>query len=128
MHDVVLTHVVEWDQDLDGKPLDQTQWKALEVIHLDEVVEVDTEQFKCQNQMFPENKMVKPFHNILLIFWIISIQSFNELWFNQALLIQPSLILQDLQSHKLLIFMVEDAQDDAEWAFAQFFDDLVAIA
>ena len=79
MHDVVLTHVVERDQDLDCKPLYQTQREALEVIHLDEVVEVDTEQFKCQNQMFSENEMVKPFHNILLIFRIMSIQSFNEL-------------------------------------------------
>ena len=46
MHDVVLAHVVQRNEDLDGEALDQTQRKAQEIVHLDEVVEVDAEQLK----------------------------------------------------------------------------------
>jgi len=73
----MLAHVVQRDQNLDSEPFDETQRKALEVVHLDEVVEVDAEQFKCQAEMLSTNEMVKPFHNIFLIFWVVSIQSFN---------------------------------------------------
>ena len=73
----MLAHVVQRDQNLDSEPFDETQRKALEVVHLDEVVEVDAEQFKSQAEMLSTNEMVKPFHNIFLIFWVVSIQSFN---------------------------------------------------
>ena len=42
----MLAHVVQRDQNLDSEPFDETQRKALEVVHLDKVVEVDAEQFK----------------------------------------------------------------------------------
>ena len=51
----------------------------MEVVHLNEVVQVDTEQLESQNEMLSENEVVKPFHYILLIFWIVAIQSFNQL-------------------------------------------------
>ena len=41
VHNQVFPHEVERDQDLDGEPLDQRQTEALEVVHLDEVVQVD---------------------------------------------------------------------------------------
>lgn len=43
VHDVVFTHVVKGDEDLDGEPLDQAQAEPLKVVHLDEVVQVDAE-------------------------------------------------------------------------------------
>ena len=89
----MFTHVVKGDEDLDGEPLDQTQAEPLKVVHLDEVVEVDAEQFESQDEMLAENEMIKAFHNILLIFWIVLIQSGDQLRFNQTLLIQPSLVL-----------------------------------
>lgn len=46
--------------------------------------------------MLAENELIKAFHNILLIFWIVLIQSVDQLRFNQTLLIQPGLVLQDL--------------------------------
>ena len=82
MNDFVLSHVVERYQDLNRKTFDQAQGKAEEVVHLDEVVKVDAEQFKGQNQVPSEHKVVQAFHNIFLIFGIVSIQSLDEFRFN----------------------------------------------
>ena len=79
MDNVVLPHIVQRDQDLYRKSLYQAQGEALKIVHLDEVVKVDTEQLECQNEVLSKYEMVKPFHNILLIFWIMSIQSFYKL-------------------------------------------------
>ena len=46
MNDFMLSHVVQRDQNLNRETFDQTQWKAQEIVHLDEVVKIDAEQFK----------------------------------------------------------------------------------
>ena len=79
MHDVVLAHVVQRNEDLDGEALDQTQRKAQEIVHLDEVVEVDTEQFKGEDEMLAEDEVIQALHNVLLILWVVTIQSLNQL-------------------------------------------------
>ena len=42
MNDVVLTHVVKRNQNLNGETFDQAKREPLKVVHLNEVVEVDT--------------------------------------------------------------------------------------
>lgn len=46
VHDVVFPHVVERNEDLNRETFDQTQRKALKVVHLDEVVEVHAQQLE----------------------------------------------------------------------------------
>ena len=87
MHNIVLSHVVERYQNLDCKTFDQTQRKAQEIVHLDEVVKVDAEQFKGQNQVPSEHEMVQAFHNIFLVFRIVSVQSLDQLRFNETLFV-----------------------------------------
>ena len=73
MNDFMLSHVVQRDQNLNRETFDQTQWKAQEIVHLDEVVEIDAEQLKGQNQVPSKHEMVQAFHNIFLVFRIMSI-------------------------------------------------------
>ena len=73
MNDLMLSHVVQRDQNLNRETFDQTQWKAQEIVHLDEVVKIDAEQFKGKDQVPSEHEMVQAFHNIFLVFWIMSI-------------------------------------------------------
>ena len=49
VHDVVFAQEVEWYQNLDCKALDQRETESLEVVHLDEVVQIHTQQFKRYN-------------------------------------------------------------------------------
>ena len=42
--------------------------------------------------MLAENKVIKPFHNILLIFRVIYVQRFDQLGLYQTLLVQPRLV------------------------------------
>lgn len=41
MDDVVFSHVVKRDEDLNGETFNQRQRETLKVVHLDEVVEID---------------------------------------------------------------------------------------
>ena len=77
VHDVVLSHVVKRDEDLDSKPLDQAQWEAQEVVHLDEVVQVDTKEFEGDVKMLAEDKVITLLYNIFLILRVVSIQSID---------------------------------------------------
>lgn len=58
MNDTVLVQVVKGDKDLDCESFDKIQRKALEVIHLDELIQVDREHFKCDHEMLPEVELV----------------------------------------------------------------------
>ena len=58
VHNIVLSHVVKRDEDLDSKPLNQAQWEAQEVVHFDEIVQVDTEKLESEDKMLAEDKVV----------------------------------------------------------------------
>ena len=114
MHDVVLTHVVERNEDLDGEPFDQAQGEALEVVHLDEVVEVDAEELERDDEMLAERERVEALDDVLLVFWIVLVQCFDQPRFNETLFVQALLILEDFQGDKLFLFVVENAENDTE--------------
>jgi hypothetical protein len=73
----MLAHVVQGNEYLDSESLDQRQREAFEIVHLDEVVEVHTEQFKRDDQMLSEYELIIPSDNILLVFRILFIKRFN---------------------------------------------------
>ena len=77
VHDVVLAHVVQRYQNLDREPLDQAEREAQEVVHLDEVVEVDAQQLEGQDEVLAEDKVIQPLHNIFLVFGVVPVQRFN---------------------------------------------------
>ena len=77
MHNAMLFHKEERDQNLYSKSLDQIQRKALKVIHLYELIEIYREQFKCQAEMIPENELSSLFYDVFLIIRIITIKVIN---------------------------------------------------
>ena len=77
VHDVVLPHVVQRYQYLDCEALNQAQAEAQEVVHLDEVVEVDAEQLEGQDEVLAEDEVIQPLHNVFLVFGVVPVQRFN---------------------------------------------------
>jgi hypothetical protein len=77
MHNVVLAHVVKRNQDLNREPLNQRQRKALEVVHLDEIVEVYGEQFESDDEMLSEYELVQFLNNVLFVVGVFFVQHLN---------------------------------------------------
>jgi len=76
MNNVMFSHIIKRYQNLDRKPLDQTQAEAKEVVHFDKVVKVDAEQLKRQNQVLSEDEMVQTLYNVFLVFWVMFVECF----------------------------------------------------
>ena len=77
--------------------------------------------------MLAEYEVVQALDNVLLVFRIVLVQSFNELGLDKALFIETLLILEDLQRNELFLFMVENAQHNSERSLSQFLDHFIAI-
>lgn len=73
MDDIVFSHEVQRDQNLNSESFDQTEAEALKVVHLDEVVQIDTQQFECDHQMLSKYELVQHFNDVFLIFWVFLI-------------------------------------------------------
>ncbi len=73
MDDIVFSHEVQRDQYLNGETFDKAEAEALKVVHFDEVVQIDTQQFECDHQMLSKYKLVQHFNNVFLIFWVFLI-------------------------------------------------------
>ena len=58
MDDVVFSHVVKRYEDLNGETFNQRERETLKVVHLDEVVQIDAQQFEGQYQVLVEEKVV----------------------------------------------------------------------
>ena len=87
MNHVMLSHVVERDKYLNRKTLDQTQAETREVVHFNEVVEVDWEQLESDHKMLSEKELFVQLDDVLFVFGIMQIERLNQLGFNKALLI-----------------------------------------
>jgi len=75
VHNVVLSHEEQGYQDLDGKPLDQVQRKPIEVVHLYELIKVYREHFGSNDEMLPEDKLIKLPDDVFLVFRVLLVQS-----------------------------------------------------
>lgn len=127
MDDVVLSHEVKRDQDLDRKPLDQTETESLEVVHLDEVIQVHAQKLERDHKVLPKHELVQLLYNIFLVFRVLKIQLLDQLGFHKTLLVEPLLVFEHFQRDKLFLLMVEDTHYDTEAALAELFDNFVAV-
>jgi hypothetical protein len=75
-----------------------------------------------------EHELVEFLHDVFLVFWIMFVERIDELGFDEALLVEPLLVLEDLQRHEVLLFVVEDPEHDAERTLAEFLDHFVPVA
>lgn len=78
--------------------------------------------------MVSEIEVIKALHNIFLVLGVMSIQCLDELRLDETLFVQPLLVFQNFQGNELLLLVVENAEDDAKGALAQFLNDLIAEA
>ena len=87
MHNTELFHVMQRDKNLNGEPTDEPLRHALEVVHLDELVQVHGQHLEGQDQVLPEDKRFHDAHNILLILWIVLFELFKDASLDQTLLV-----------------------------------------
>lgn len=102
MDDIVLSHEVERDQDLNCETLNQTETESLKVVHLDEVVQVHAQQLERDHQVLPEHKLIQHLNDVLLVLRVLLVQHLNQLRFNKPLLVQPFFVLKHFQSDEFL--------------------------
>ena len=87
MNDVMLFHVVKWNQKLNCKSSNKANWNTLEVVALDELVEIHTQKFKWKNQMLSENEFFFNSDDVLLILGVTVTELLKNFSFNQPLLV-----------------------------------------
>lgn len=71
MNDTQLLHIFEATHELNRKTSDETLLEACIVVHLNELVEVETEEVECHAQVVAEYEVVLNFDNAFFIFDII---------------------------------------------------------
>ena len=77
--------------------------------------------------MLSEHELVQSSDNVFLIFRVIVIQVFDQLCFNQALLIESLFVFEDFDGDILFLFVIVSPHDDTETAFSELFVDFVTI-
>ena len=127
MHNIVLIEIVQAYQYLDGKPLDQVQGEALEMIHLDELIQIDREDLERDHQMLSEDELVESPDNIFLVFRILVVEVLDQLCLNQTLFVETLFVFQYFQGNILALLMVVAFEDHSEAAFAELLGHLISI-
>ena len=74
--DLVLPHVGETDQDLDGEASDQVLGDALEVVVFDEFVEVDGEHFEGDAEMVSPEEVFAHFDDVFVVVGVVDLEVF----------------------------------------------------
>ena len=74
MHDTVLFHKVERDENLNGESTDKSLGDPLEVVHLNEFIQVHWQNLKGQDQMLSEYQGLDDTNDVLLVFWVVVFQ------------------------------------------------------
>ena len=67
------SHELQGREHLDGESPDQRCRETTEVVCLDQLVQIDTEQFGDDAQMTSEIEMIRHSNHVMFIFWILSV-------------------------------------------------------
>ena len=87
MDDVVLAEVVQRYEYLNSKSFDQIQGEALEMVHLDKLIQIHTQHFEDYHQVLPKVELVDTSNNVFLIIQVFIVQMLNQLGFNETLFV-----------------------------------------
>ena len=98
-------------KDLNGKPPDQLLVESIVIVPDDQLVEVIAKQFKDYADVLPENNEVFDPHNILLLLLVCLLNVTEDLYLHEGLLRELGLVFDDLESHLLLVLVVEGLED-----------------
>ena len=67
----------------------------MEVVHLDEVVQVNTQEFERDDEVLSKQKLVQLLYNIFLVLRVFLVKLLDQLSFHKPLLIEPFLVLEN---------------------------------
>lgn len=113
---------------MNGESSNEAQRDSLKVAVLDEFVEVETEQFKCDAEMVSEHNVVFYSHNVVLIIRVIHLQVLQDLHFYLSLVLEFLLVSDDLESDELFVFMIKHLDGLPKRALAKELLHLIPVA
>ena len=90
----------------------------MEIVHLDEFIEVHGQHLESDHQVLAEQKLIQSSNYIFLIFFVLIIQMFDKLGFDETLLVQPLLVFENFKSHVLFLLVIVTFEHDAEATFS----------
>lgn len=77
MYNIMFLHKEQRDQYLYRESFDQTQGKPLKIVHLYELIQIDAEHLKCDDQVLPEHELVQFADDVLFVLWVGFIKGFD---------------------------------------------------
>ena len=85
---------------------DQRQRHALELVILDELVQIDREQFEGDDQVVAEHTMILDLNYVVLVVWVLFLQVLENVQFNACLVLVTLFVLNDFHGDNFVCFVV----------------------
>ena len=121
-------HVPQSRQQLDCKSSDEAIFKALVVVHLDELVQIDAVQIKDAAEMVSEYKVVSQLNHSFDVVRIAFLEKEEELCFDCCLVVVLLLVLYKLDGNQLLMLVVHALDDLSESSLSNHLNELVSVS
>jgi hypothetical protein len=115
-------------QYLNCKAPDESNRYSSKLIILYELIEIDTQKLKGDNQMLPENRIIFDPNDVIDIFRVIFFEVVKYVKFDAGLMMKPLLVPDYLDGHELIGLVVEAFECLPEGSLAQKLLDFVPIA
>ena len=106
MDNIFVAEELEGLENLYCKSSDQGQRHALEVVILNELIQIDREELKRDDQMVTEHAVVLDLDNVILIIWIVLLQVLQDAKFNTCLMLISLFVLNDLDGDNLSCLVI----------------------
>ena len=74
MDKVFLSKIFQSLKDLDCKSPNETEWNSLEIIILNELIKIDWEKLKRDDQVLSKHTIIFDSNNIVGVIWVIFFQ------------------------------------------------------
>jgi len=100
---------------------------SLKVILLDELVQIDAQQFKDNDKVFSKDEVVQNSDDVILVLFVIQVEQLEYLQLHARLVLELLLITHKFERNQLVSLMVETLERLAKAATAQRFEHLVSV-
>jgi len=117
--DLLLLQVLQCLKHLDGEPPDQRQRHSHEVVVLNELVEIDREQLKRNDQVLPETQVVFYSDDVVLVVRVFLKQVLQNLQLHLSLVLELLFVPNNFQSDYFTCFMIKTLEGLSKGPFAQ---------
>lgn len=97
-------------ENLNRKAPNKASRDSLEIILFYEFVQIHTEQFKRQQQMFAENGVIKDPHNVVLVILVLLSEESEQAKFYTCLVLESLLVAYHFDSNHHLLLVVKALQ------------------